>query len=269
MIIRFWLIGGLLLGALSWVLLVPLSPAPHQASPGSSAKAYRAAGLLPKVGELEMSTRVGHEVFEVPETDAAHMREAMAAMGGMTGMTMSAPAGDEHAENESGMAMKPAEGEPAEKAMSMGEPAEGGHGGGGGLMIMGPKMAAMAARTIEIEMGEWGFSPSKIMVKPGEVLTFRVRNTGKLPHEFMFMPPAGMAAVNYRLERADWNLSEHESLFEKAVVLPGDGFEVVVKVQEAGSWMFMCMFPYHMQFGMMGTMMTEGAPVMDMGGMKM
>ena len=173
-----------------------------------------------------------------------------------------------------GMAMgEMKQAEPAEApmaGMAMGEMEEGGHGGGG-LMVMPVEMAAMAGRTIEIEMREWGFSPPSIAVKAGEVIHFKVRNRGSLPHEFMFMPPADMAAVNYRLERADWNLTEHEASFERAVVLPGDSFETVVKIAQPGVWMFMCMFPYHMQFGMMGMMMTEGASMdgMNMGDMKM
>ena len=154
--------------------------------------------------------------------------------------------------------------------MAMAERDEGGHVGGG-LTVLPVEMAGMAGRTIEIEMREWGFSPPNIAVKAGEVIHFKVRNRGSLPHEFMFMPPAGMAAVDYRLERADWNLTEHEASFERALVMPGDGFEMVVEIARPGVWMFMCMFPYHMQFGMMGMMMTEGAGMdgMNMGGMKM
>jgi uncharacterized cupredoxin-like copper-binding protein len=50
-------------------------------------------------------------------------------------------------------------------------------------------------------------------------------------------------------------------------VAPGQDFQVTVEIGEPGLWMFMCMFPYHMQFGMM----TEGMDgSMNMGaGMKM
>jgi len=51
--------------------------------------------------------------------------------------------------------------------------------------------------------------------------------------------------------------------------MPGDTFETVVKIEQPGMWMFICMFPYHMQMGMMGMMMTEGMTGMNMGGMKM
>jgi uncharacterized cupredoxin-like copper-binding protein len=143
---------------------------------------------------------------------------------------------------------------------------------GGGLRVLDGMMAQMQARTVEIEMREWGFSPPGITVATGEVVRLVVRNAGSVPHEFMLMPPQGMGAVAYRLERADWNLTEHEAIFERQIVMPGDSFEVVIKTDEPGNWMYMCMFPFHMQFGMMGQLATEGAAPMggmDMSGMKM
>ena len=209
----------------------------------------------------------GMAMEEMTETEPGEAPMAGMAMGEMTAAE---PAGD----SMPGMAMgEMKQAEPAEApmtGMAMAERDEGGHVGGG-LTVLPVEMAGMAGRTIEIEMREWGFSPPSIAVKAGEVIHFKVRNRGSLPHEFMFMPPADMAAVNYRLERADWNLTEHEASFERAVVLPGDSFETVVKIAQPGVWMFMCMFPHHMQFGMMGMMMTEGASMdgMNMGGMKM
>jgi uncharacterized cupredoxin-like copper-binding protein len=145
----------------------------------------------------------------------------------------------------------------------------GGHGGGAGITQLdsGTPMAA-AARTVRIDMSEWGFSPANLDVKHGESVRLVVHNIGNMPHEFMLMTHAGMGAVNYRLQRADWNLLEHEAIYERELVLPGDEIEVVLRIDQPGAWMFMCMFPYHMQFGMMGVMATEGM-AMDMGGMKM
>jgi len=184
-------------------------------------------------------------------------------------MDMGKPAPD-HQAPAPGMAMtmpgKPMPGMPAG-----GEDGEEGHKGGHGLMVVPAAMSGMATRTVNIEMGEWGFTPGRITVKPGEVIHFVVHNSGKLAHEFMFMPAIAMQALNYRIQRADWTLTEHEAIFEQEVVLPGDSLEVTLKVMEPGSWMFMCMFPYHIQFGMMGMMMSDGAamPGMDMGNMKM
>jgi uncharacterized cupredoxin-like copper-binding protein len=145
----------------------------------------------------------------------------------------------------------------------------GGHGGGGGLKVVAPGMPmAATARTVQIEMSEWGFSPASLDVSHGELVRLVVRNTGNMPHEFMLMTHAGMSAVDYRLQRADWNLLEHEAIYERELLLPGDELDVTIRIMQPGAWMYMCMFPYHMQFGMMGVMATEGM-AMGMGGMSM
>jgi uncharacterized cupredoxin-like copper-binding protein len=309
MVVRFTVFMGILLGALSWVLLVPLTPPDFQASPGSAINDARSAGLMPQPGEMTVSQDVGHEVFEVPDEDAERLAEIVAAGGGaveMEGMQMGEMAMESEADHgekteqpTQGMAMEseadhggeaepPTQGmameseadrggeaEPPTQGMAMeseadhGKQAEGGHGGGDGLTMMDAGMAGMASRTVEIEMAEWEFSNKAITVKPGEVIRFVVRNSGNIPHEFMFMPGAAMQAVSYRLERADWNLLEHEAPFEQAIVLPGDSFEVVMRIEMPGTWMYMCMFPYHMQFGMMGVMVTEGMSMDGMSGMEM
>jgi len=166
-----------------------------------------------------------------------------------------------------------------------GEKEEGGHGGGSvaeGLTVIAQGSAADIGRelaeqglkvdaTVNIDMKEWSYSNSMIMPQPGQVIRLKVKNIGNIPHEFMIMNGAAMQAVNYRLTRPDWNLLEHEALSEVSFVLPGDGFEMVIQVHKSGTWMFMCMFPYHMQLGMMGMLMTPDmmGKMGSMGGMKM
>jgi len=118
-------------------------------------------------------------------------------------------------------------------------------------------------KEVSLDMLEWGYSEMVVDAVMGERIKFTVTNTGEIPHEFMFMTMAQMNAVGYRITRADWSLLEHGSLFEQALVLPGGEFTFIVEVQQTGSWMFMCMLPYHMQMGMMGQMATEGM-VMNM-----
>jgi uncharacterized cupredoxin-like copper-binding protein len=214
MVVRVWLVAGMLLVVLAWLLMVPWSPPAHQEVSASMIEQYRASGLMPAAGALQISEEIGHDVFEVPATDA-------------------------------------------------------GHGGGeAGLSVLAEAASGAAAvdRTIEISMNEWGYQPGHVTVRPGEVIRLVVRHAGHTPHEFMLMSEEAMNAVDYRLERADWSLLEHEALFEKSIVLPGDRFEVVLKVNQPGVWMFMCMLPYHMQLGMMGMLMTPGIS-MDMGAM--
>jgi uncharacterized cupredoxin-like copper-binding protein len=166
------------------------------------------------------------------------------------GMTM------KPAEHE-GMAMKPAEGHgEEEKKEAHGEDEEKEGMGGGGLRILPDH--AKVDREIEITMREWGYSLADFEVKPGERIRLTIRNAGQIPHEFMFMPMVNMRAIAYRLERADWNLLEHDAPYERSLVMPGETFQVSIQIEAPGSWMFMCMFPYHMKFGMMGQMATPG-----------
>ena len=113
-------------------------------------------------------------------------------------------------------------------------------------------------REIELSMSEWTFSDLALDAQPGERIRFTLRNDGEIVHEFMFMGMAQMQGVNYRARRADWNLLEHEALYEKSLLLPGDEITFVAEVLRPGAWMFMCMLPYHMQMGMMGQLATEG-----------
>lgn len=234
----------------------------------------------------EQPPEAGHEMSGMPAAgDIKDMApEEEMAMPEMPGMAM--PGGK--AEPDSGGGMAPPEG-----GMEMGEAAMSGMAAGpaadehameeeGGFlsqMDVGLRVLAQApagglpakvvagARSVELEMREWGYTPGSITVQPGERLRLVVRNAGNTPHEFMIMPGPAMQAVNYRVARADWTLTEHEALNEIPVMMPGDVYEVVVEVDSPGMWMFMCMFPYHMKLGMMGSLATEG--MQGMGGMKM
>jgi len=235
---RVCLVAGSLIVAVAWALMVPWSPLAQQEVPGSMIEGYRSSGLMPAAGTLQMSSQIGHDVFEVPATDAQELKEPMQPMP----ETQPAAQAGHGADEDAGLSIL-AEGSAEAVAKAIGTRA--------------------IDRTIEISMNEWGYQPEMVTVNPGEVIRLAVRHAGYTPHEFMLMTGPAMKAINYRLERADWSLLEHEAIFEKPVVLPGDRFEVVLKVQEPGSWMFMCMLPDHMQLGMMGMLMTPGVP-MDM-----
>ncbi len=199
-------------------------------------------GALPDLTELEENEELEHGIFEVPPEDEAALEAALKAAGDMPGMDMSG--GGE------GMAMNGGE---AGDGMAM----DGGEqmAAEGGLMIMDE---GEYDREIRLDMTEWKFSEMNIQVKKGERIKFTIKNTGQIPHEFMFMTMPAMSAITYRATRADWSLLEHEALYEQSLVMPGAEFSLVMEVQEAGVWMFMCMLPYHMQMGMMGQMATEG-----------
>jgi len=252
MIWRMWSVLLVVVVGGAWLLVFLFSP-PPQMSTGTVIGSYRALGLVPAANKTTVSDAIGHDVFEVPKEDAARLEMAMKAMPGMK--------------------------------MEMKKDADA-HGGGGvaeGLTVIAQGSAALVARelaekglkvdaTVTIDMKEWEFSNSMVMGQPGQVIRLKVKNTGNIPHEFMLMSGPAMSAVDYRLRRADWNLLEHEALTEVPFVMPGDSFEMVVQIHRSGAWMYMCMFPYHMQFGMMGMLMTPDmmgkmGGMMGMGGM--
>ncbi|MBI3041781.1 MAG: copper-binding protein [Betaproteobacteria bacterium] len=244
MVMRVWLVAGFLVVVVAWALMVPWSPPAEQAVPGSMIEGYRSSGLMPAAGALRISEEIGHDVFELPATDARHLKQAApepkpAAEAGHGGGEQAGRGGGEQA----GLSVL-AEGTPDEIKKALG--------------------ATAVDRTIEISMSEWGYQPGHVTVKPGEVIRLVLRHAGYTPHEFMLMTDAAMNAVDYRLQRADWSLLEHEAIYEKSLVLPGDRFEVVVKVNQPGAWMYMCMLPYHMQLGMMGMLMTPGVSMAGM-----
>lgn len=237
---------------------------------------FEAEGEVPGANDLVDNPEAGHGIFEVPIEDEAQLEMALANMPSMSGMDMGGMEMSEGSTMEmtEGATMEMAEGSTMEMAegatMEMTEGAamemaeeEGDHGEG--MAMGGLKITDDGAfdRELDLTMSEWKYSNMQIDVKMGERIKFNVRNGGNIPHEFMFMTMPAMTAVNYRVNRADWSLLEHEALFEQALVLPGGEFSFIVQVMQSGSWMFMCMLPYHMQMGMMGQMATEGM-AMDM-----
>jgi uncharacterized cupredoxin-like copper-binding protein len=274
------LVGGLIIAYLTTLAVGPIAQLPPSQSLLTD---FRAEGYVPASVNLAIDeTPEDLGVFTVPEQDAVHLAQAEAAAATMSsGMDMS---GSGDATTDGGTAMTNADGSAMDMSGSGDATADGGtamtnadgstmdmSGSGDAAAMPMPKAEGGLAfaedgafdREIVLTMAEWKFSEMAIDVKPGERIKFTVKNGGQIPHEFMFMSPPLMNAVTYRSTRADWNLFEHEALYERALVLPGGEFTFVMEVQEAGSWMFMCMLPYHMQMGMMGQMSTPGM-AMDM-----
>tara|TARA_R110002167_G_scaffold366440_1_gene597016 strand:+ start:12367 stop:13176 length:810 start_codon:yes stop_codon:yes gene_type:complete len=269
MIMRLYLIAGvLLLGTTAYFIVVQQEP-DYQAAPlTSEITKLQDSGLLP-AGPFEENEELEHGVFEVPPMDEMMLEQAESNMD-MAGMDMSQSDGTTM-DMADGGTMTMADG----TTMPMADmaPAD------SGIMPMTDMVMPVACtgerglgfcddgqafdREIELAMSEWTFSDLNVAVQAGERIRFTVRNDGTVLHEFMFMAMEQMQAVNYRARRADWNLLEHEALFEQSLLLPGQSISFVVEVQNAGNWMFMCMLPYHMQMGMMGQMSTPGA-AMDM-----
>lgn len=112
-------------------------------------------------------------------------------------------------------------------------------------------------RTIEVGMSDnMRFTPDRIDVRQGETVRFRVRNHGKVMHEFV---------IGTRAE-----LDEHAALMLKfptmehdepymAHVAPGKTGEIVWAFNRPGAFEFACLIAGHYQAGMMGTIKVTAA----------
>jgi len=297
MIMRMFLIFGLVLLGVTGYFTVVVTPPNYQASPKVSEVALlQEKGLLP-TGLTAENEELEHGIFDVPPMDEMMLEAAKASagmnMGGMNmgGMDMSAGSSNATMTMADGSTMKASDmgtaatTPPANADMTMSDGSTMKMSDMGTAATTPPANADMTLadgskmpmdtlppapdglrfsdagtfdREVTLAMSEWTFSDLQLDVKKGERIRFTVRNDGNILHEFMFMTMPAMAAVSYRAKRADWNLLEHEALFEQSLLLPGAQVSFIVEVQQDGNWMFMCMLPYHMQMGMMGQMATPG-----------
>jgi len=111
--------------------------------------------------------------------------------------------------------------------------------------------AANVIRTIDVSMGDdMQFQPGKLEVKQGETIRFRVKNTGKLLHEFVI----GTQAENAK--HAELMLKfpgmEHDEPYMTHVD-PGKTGEIVWTFNKAGEFEFACLIAGHFQAGMVGS----------------
>ena len=110
--------------------------------------------------------------------------------------------------------------------------------------------ARAAKRTVDVSMLDtMRFTPDKLEVREGETVRFRVRNNGKVMHEFVI----GTKAENDK--HAELMLKfpemEHDEPY-MAHVGPGKTGEVVWTFNRPGDFDFACLIAGHYQAGMVG-----------------
>lgn len=112
-------------------------------------------------------------------------------------------------------------------------------------------------RTINVRMGDdMRFTPQRINVRTGETLRFRVRNAGKVMHEFVI----GTRAENARHAEmmVKFPKMEHDEPY-MAHVPPGGTGEIVWTFNRAGTFEFACLIAGHYQAGMAGVIQVGQA----------
>ena len=105
------------------------------------------------------------------------------------------------------------------------------------------------SRTIEVDLSEMSFTPSRIEVKRGEQIRFVVRNVGTEDHEFLLatkeenLRHGELMKKNPRMEHDDPN----------GVRLgPKKSADILWKFTKAGEFEYSCLIPDHRDYGMIG-----------------
>ena len=105
------------------------------------------------------------------------------------------------------------------------------------------------SRTIEVEMSEMEYTPSRIEVKRGEQIRFVIRNVGKEDHEFL------LATTEENLKHAEaMKKNPHMDHDEPNGVrlAPKKSAEILWKFTKAGTFEYSCLIPDHRDYGMIG-----------------
>ena len=117
-----------------------------------------------------------------------------------------------------------------------------------------PADASEATRVIEVSANDnFTFDPDEIVVTAGEIVTFKVTNDGKIPHDFVL----GDAAVQDEHEEEMQNMTDSDSMAHDEpnafVIDPGETKEMTWHITESGEIIFGCHQPGHYAAGMKGT----------------
>jgi uncharacterized cupredoxin-like copper-binding protein len=110
------------------------------------------------------------------------------------------------------------------------------------------------SRTVEVDMSEMKYTPSRIEVKQGEQIRFVIRNVGEEEHEFM------LATTEENLKHAE-DMSkqphmEHDDPNEVRLK-PKQSAELVWKFTKAGTFEYSCLIPGHRENGMIGQVVVK------------
>ena len=117
-----------------------------------------------------------------------------------------------------------------------------------------PGNPKLPSRTIEIEMSEMAYAPSRIEVKRGEQIRFVIRNAGKEDHEFL------LATTEENLKHAE-EMKKHPKMEHDdpngVRLAPSKSAEIVWKFTKAGTFEYSCLIPDHRDYGMTGRVVVK------------
>jgi uncharacterized cupredoxin-like copper-binding protein len=118
-----------------------------------------------------------------------------------------------------------------------------------------PGDAAEVSRVIDMTMDDtMRFTPDRITVKAGETVRFFLKNTGKVPHEFV------IGSMDELREHAEMMRRMPEMKHEEAnsiTLAPRQIGGVVWQFRRPGTVDFACLVPGHFEAGMVGKVRVE------------
>jgi uncharacterized cupredoxin-like copper-binding protein len=105
------------------------------------------------------------------------------------------------------------------------------------------------SRTIEVDLREMDFMPSRIEVKRGEQIRFVVRNVGTEDHEFL------LATTEENLKHAEL-VKKHPHMEHDEPngvrLAPKKSAEILWRFTKVGEFEYSCLIPDHREYGMTG-----------------
>ena len=117
-----------------------------------------------------------------------------------------------------------------------------------------PGNAKKPSRTIEVEMSEMEYTPSRIEVKRGEQIRFLIRNVGKEDHEFL------LATTEENLKHAE-AMKKHPHMEHDEPngvrLAPKQSTEILWKFTKPGTFEYSCLIPDHRDYGMIGRVVVK------------
>lgn len=117
-----------------------------------------------------------------------------------------------------------------------------------------PGNAKKPSRTIEVQMSEMEYTPSRIEVKRGEQIRFVIRNVGKEDHEFL------LATTEENLKHAEVMKKNPKMEHDEpngVRLAPSKSAEIVWKFTKAGTFEYSCLIPDHRDYGMIGRIVVK------------
>jgi len=106
------------------------------------------------------------------------------------------------------------------------------------------------SRTIDLDMSDaMRFAPAELVVKRGETVRFRLKNSGKVMHEMVL---GNMQELEEHAEMMKQRPGMHHAEANMVHVSPGKTGALVWQFTNSGEFHYACLVPGHFEAGMRG-----------------